>query len=42
MLSQIKSPADIKNIEIDKLQDLAEEVREFLIENVQKTGGHLA
>ncbi|MBW5290931.1 MAG: 1-deoxy-D-xylulose 5-phosphate synthase [Candidatus Ruthia sp. Asou_11_S2] len=42
MLNSITSPADIKQLDIAQLQSLAEEVRTFLIENIQKTGGHLA
>ena len=42
MLQQIKSPADIKQLNIKKLQILADEIRDFLINNIQKTGGHLA
>ena len=42
MLDSIKSPADIKQLDIDQLQSLADEIRTFLISNVQKTGGHLA
>ena len=42
MLDQIQSPADIKQLDLDQLQSLVEEIREFLIENIQKTGGHLA
>ncbi|HAY40918.1 MAG TPA: 1-deoxy-D-xylulose-5-phosphate synthase [Gammaproteobacteria bacterium] len=42
MLENINSPVDIKKLDIEQLQSLASEIREFLIENVQKTGGHLA
>jgi len=42
VLDQIQSPADIKQLDLDQLQSLVEEIREFLIENIQKTGGHLA
>ncbi len=42
MLNSITSPADIKQLDIVQLQSLVEEVRTFLIENIQKTGGHLA
>lgn len=42
MLDQIHSPQDIKKLDLDQLQSLAGEIREFLIENIQKTGGHLA
>jgi 1-deoxy-D-xylulose-5-phosphate synthase len=42
LLSSIKSPQDIKQLDLTQLQSLADEIREFLIENIQKTGGHLA
>lgn len=32
----------IKNYNINELEELAKEMREFLIENVSKTGGHLS
>ncbi len=42
VLENIQSPQDIKNLDTAQLQSLADEIRTFLIENVQKTGGHLA
>jgi len=42
LLNSIKSPQDIKQLDLTQLQSLADEIREFLIENIQKTGGHLA
>jgi len=42
ILKQIKSSSDIKRIPLNKLDALAAEIRTFLIENVSKTGGHLA
>ncbi len=33
---------DLKKMNIEELNEFAEEIREFLIENVSKTGGHLA
>ena len=42
VLERIQSPQDIQNLNIVQLQSLADEIRAFLIENVQKTGGHLA
>jgi 1-deoxy-D-xylulose-5-phosphate synthase len=33
---------EIKNMKIDELEDFAEEIRQFLISQVSKTGGHLA
>ncbi len=41
MLESIKSPADIKGLSSDQLVHLTEEIREFLITKVSKTGGHL-
>ncbi|MCR5785799.1 MAG: 1-deoxy-D-xylulose-5-phosphate synthase [Eubacterium sp.] len=42
ILDEIKAPNDIKNIPQEDLEPLAEEIREFLIEKVSKTGGHIA
>ncbi len=42
LLKNINSPADLKEIPSADMPKLAEEIREFLIENVNKTGGHLA
>ncbi len=42
MLDSVQSPQDIKQLDLDQLQSLADEIRAFLIENIQKTGGHLA
>lgn len=41
-MNQINSPDDLKNIPAGDLPALCEEIRAFLIENVSKTGGHLA
>jgi 1-deoxy-D-xylulose-5-phosphate synthase len=42
LLNAVNSPEDIKKLSIEQLGILAEEIREFLIEKVSKTGGHLA
>ena len=42
MLEKIQKPNDIKKIPADELPALAEEIREFIIESLSKTGGHLA
>lgn len=42
ILDKIKSSADIKALDESELQPLCSELREFIIENVSKTGGHLA
>ena len=34
LLEKINKPNDIKNIDKDKLDDLAKEIREFLIEKI--------
>jgi 1-deoxy-D-xylulose-5-phosphate synthase len=42
ILAGINSPKDVKKLNIQQLIDLSGEIREFLIEKVSKTGGHLA
>ena len=42
MLEQINSPKDIKKLTINQKQELAEEIRKYIIEIVSKNGGHLA
>lgn len=42
LLQQVSSPDDIKKMDAKQLEDLAAEIREFLVEKVSKTGGHLA
>ena len=42
MLEKIQKPNDIKKIPADQLPALAEEIREFIIDSLSKTGGHLA
>ena len=41
-LTEYRFPDDIKNMSDEELALLAVEIREFLIDNVSKTGGHLA
>jgi 1-deoxy-D-xylulose-5-phosphate synthase len=41
LLSRIGSPADLKQLTVPQLTDLAEEIRERLILAVSKTGGHI-
>ena len=38
MLEKIQKPNDIKKIPADQLPALAEEIREFIIESLSKTG----
>ncbi len=41
-LEGIQDPQDLKKMSIDELKVLAYEIRQFLVESVSKTGGHLA
>ena len=42
ILNHIQNPSDIKELDIDELNTLAEEIKLFLIESIEKTGGHLS
>lgn len=42
MLDKIHSPEDVKQIPKKDIPKLCEEIRAFLVENVEKSGGHLA
>ncbi len=41
LLKGIRSPEDVKALPMDELKDLAQEVRDELIQVLSKTGGHL-
>jgi 1-deoxy-D-xylulose-5-phosphate synthase len=41
LLETIDSPADLKRMNLAQMAQLAEEIREFLIQTLAKTGGHL-
>ncbi len=42
LLESIKSPADLRPLTPRQLEELAAEIREFLIEHISETGGHLS
>jgi 1-deoxy-D-xylulose-5-phosphate synthase len=42
LLNTINSPDDLRQIARERLPQLANELREFLVESVSKTGGHLS
>ncbi len=42
VLEKINNPQDVKKLTIPELKKLSEEIRQKLIETVNKTGGHLA
>ncbi len=41
-LNRISDSKDVKKLNYNELEKLAEEIRDFLIQHVSKTGGHLA
>lgn len=42
LIDRINSPADLKKVPAEQIPELCRELREFLIENVSRTGGHFA
>ncbi|HMX11909.1 MAG TPA: 1-deoxy-D-xylulose-5-phosphate synthase N-terminal domain-containing protein, partial [Burkholderiaceae bacterium] len=42
LLARIDSPADLRRLSRAELQQLAGELREFLLQSVSRTGGHLS
>jgi 1-deoxy-D-xylulose-5-phosphate synthase len=41
MLESLRSPQDLRGLSAEQLAELSEEIRQFLITKVSKTGGHL-
>ncbi|NEE41919.1 1-deoxy-D-xylulose-5-phosphate synthase, partial [Streptomyces sp. SID7982] len=41
LLTRIKGPRDLDRLSLGELDQLAEEIRTFLVDAVSKTGGHL-
>ena len=41
LLSGINGPSDVKNVPSESIDHLAQEIRDFLVDSVSKTGGHL-
>lgn len=42
LLEKIQGPEDVRKLDFGQLDQLAEEIRQFLIEKISVTGGHLA
>ena len=42
LLDSIHAPADVRALQEEELPKLCQEVRNFLIDSVSRTGGHLA
>jgi 1-deoxy-D-xylulose-5-phosphate synthase len=41
ILQRINGPADLKALSVAELRELAQEIRDYLVSSVSKTGGHL-
>ncbi len=41
-LEQIQSPADLRRLDRRELKELADQLRQFVLESVSRTGGHLS
>ena len=42
LLEQVNSPADLKKLSAAELKTLAGEIRQFILDTISRTGGHLA
>jgi len=42
LLEEINSPQDLKKLPQEKLQSVADEIRQLILDTVSKNGGHLA
>ena len=40
LLQSINSPADLRRLQLDQLQEVADEVRQFILETMSRVGGH--
>ncbi|HTX18339.1 MAG TPA: 1-deoxy-D-xylulose-5-phosphate synthase [Bacteroidota bacterium] len=41
LLDRINTPSDLRTLEMKDLRPLSKEIREFLVDSISKTGGHL-
>lgn len=42
LLSQIRRPSDLRQLDYEQLPELCAEIREFLVRQISRTGGHLS
>jgi 1-deoxy-D-xylulose-5-phosphate synthase len=42
LLDKVNSPDDLKKLTVPQLEMLAQQIRQFILDSVSKTGGHLA
>src|SRR3989475_6770955 len=40
MLEQINSPSELRRLQPDQLQDVADEIRQYILETMSRVGGH--
>src|SRR6266700_5950438 len=40
LLEQINSPSDLRRLQPDQLQEVADEIREYILETMSRVGGH--
>src|SRR5437764_6220252 len=40
LLEHINTPADLRNLRMDELPDLADEIRQYILETMARVGGH--
>jgi 1-deoxy-D-xylulose-5-phosphate synthase len=40
LLEKINSPADLRRLRLDQLQDVADEIRQYILETMARVGGH--
>ena len=41
LLESVNSPADLRTLSFEQLDELSSQIRDFLIEKVSRSGGHL-
>ncbi|MDF1594814.1 MAG: 1-deoxy-D-xylulose-5-phosphate synthase [Acidimicrobiia bacterium] len=41
-LEHIQDPEDLRSLDVDELEQLAAEIRQFMVEKISRTGGHLS
>jgi 1-deoxy-D-xylulose-5-phosphate synthase len=42
ILDRVEMPSDIRDLDLKDLETLASDIREYILDTISKTGGHLA
>ena len=42
ILDRVEIPSDIRDLDLKDLESLASDIREYILDTISKTGGHLA